>query len=215
MASQVQKRRPMISAILISVGMCYPAHAVTINFEDQPLTVGGVPDTRTISTASGAVTFSGGEFVSGFGVADLTTVYATVGPGPGEPLTSFTDTLTITFQNPVTNFSVLALGLPPTPLFDPGTSFTVSDNAGHTSFGATPLSGFLTLGLDAASSVFTITGGGTSSRAPAWDFAIDNVSFETPAPVPLPAAFPLFASGLGMLGLLGRWRKHKAQAAAA
>jgi hypothetical protein len=34
------------------------------------------------------------------------------------------------------------------------------------------------------------------------------------APTPLPAALPLFATGLGALGLLGWRRKRKAQAAA-
>jgi hypothetical protein len=32
---------------------------------------------------------------------------------------------------------------------------------------------------------------------------------------PIPAALPLFASGLGVLGLLGKWRKRKAAAVAA
>jgi hypothetical protein len=36
----------------------------------------------------------------------------------------------------------------------------------------------------------------------------------TPSPVPLPGALPLFATGLGLLGLLGSRRKRKAQAAA-
>jgi hypothetical protein len=35
------------------------------------------------------------------------------------------------------------------------------------------------------------------------------------APTPLPAALPLFATGLGALGLLGWRRKRKAQAVAA
>lgn len=39
---------------------------------------------------------------------------------------------------------------------------------------------------------------------------LDNVSV---APVPLPAAFPLFAGGLGILGLLG-WRRKRMAAAA-
>jgi len=37
--------------------------------------------------------------------------------------------------------------------------------------------------------------------------------FLTPAPTPLPAAFPLFATGLGALGLLG-WRRKRKNAAA-
>jgi len=41
---------------------------------------------------------------------------------------------------------------------------------------------------------------------------VDNVSLST-SEVPLPAALPLFATGLGALGLLGWWRKRKAQAA--
>jgi hypothetical protein len=32
--------------------------------------------------------------------------------------------------------------------------------------------------------------------------------------VPVPAALPLFATGLGALGLIGWWRRRKAQAAA-
>jgi hypothetical protein len=41
-------------------------------------------------------------------------------------------------------------------------------------------------------------------------FTVDNVSVSA---TPLPAAFPLFATGLGALGLLG-WRKKRKNAAA-
>ena len=37
---------------------------------------------------------------------------------------------------------------------------------------------------------------------------LDNISFA--AATPLPAALPLFAGGLGMIGLLARRRKRKA-----
>jgi hypothetical protein len=42
-------------------------------------------------------------------------------------------------------------------------------------------------------------------------FALDNVSVEL-NPTPLPAALPLFATGLGALGLIG-WRRKRKQAA--
>jgi len=41
-----------------------------------------------------------------------------------------------------------------------------------------------------------------------------NGQWSVAPPVPLPAALPLFATGLGALGLLGWRRKRKAQAAA-
>jgi hypothetical protein len=51
-------------------------------------------------------------------------------------------------------------------------------------------------------------------------FTIDDVRFGiagqvvVPSGVPLPGALPLFATGLGALGLLGWRRKRKTQAAA-
>ena len=43
----------------------------------------------------------------------------------------------------------------------------------------------------------------------------DHNIFAPPNGVPLPAALPLFASGLGTLGLFGWWRKRKAAALSA
>ena len=42
-----------------------------------------------------------------------------------------------------------------------------------------------------------------------------DITYSVSASTPLPAALPLFASGLGALGLLGWRRKRKAQAARA
>ena len=50
-----------------------------------------------------------------------------------------------------------------------------------------------------------------------WGFSggsTDTVLTLTPVATPLPAALPLFATGLGALGLLGSRRKRKAQATA-
>ena len=52
--------------------------------------------------------------------------------------------------------------------------------------------------------------------SPPWQaIALDNLNVQTTAPnvVPLPAALPLFATGLGALGLLGWRRKKKAPTA--
>jgi hypothetical protein len=47
------------------------------------------------------------------------------------------------------------------------------------------------------------------------DLIVTNISGSPLSTVPLPAALPLFASGLGALGLLGWRRKRKAAALAA
>ena len=53
------------------------------------------------------------------------------------------------------------------------------------------------------------------SETPGVDLVVmDDFIFGEPSNTPLPAALPLFATGLGALGLIGWWRKRKAQAAA-
>ena len=53
----------------------------------------------------------------------------------------------------------------------------------------------------------TVLSGGTDENKQAFGPALDNVSI---AATPLPAALPLFAGGLGVIGLLARRRKRKA-----
>ena len=61
---------------------------------------------------------------------------------------------------------------------------------------------------------------GTTALGPNESASVDLVVMddflyaEPQSTVPLPAALPLFATGLGALGLIGWWRKRKAQAAA-
>jgi hypothetical protein len=48
---------------------------------------------------------------------------------------------------------------------------------------------------------------------PTWGLALDNVSYGV-AQTPLPAALPLFGTGLGLLGFVGWWRKRRSDAVA-
>ena len=56
---------------------------------------------------------------------------------------------------------------------------------------------------------------GINASDPAGEPFVAALTAETPgtSAVPLPAALPLFATGLGALGLLGLRRKRKANAA--
>ena len=76
-------------------------------------------------------------------------------------------------------------------------SFMLSDNGSLTTFSALSTNGNV-----------TDTGGNGI------DLLVYAGALPTPANVPLPGALPLFATGLGALGLLGWRRKRKAQAAA-
>jgi hypothetical protein len=67
---------------------------------------------------------------------------------------------------------------------------------------------------------FDVTGSGLDTFElsfgdnPGW-IALDNFSVTDPPAAPLPGALPLFAGGLGVMGLLGWRRKRQAAAVAA
>jgi hypothetical protein len=97
----------------------------------------------------------------------------------------------------------------------PGTSSGFVQLGNNINFG----SGFNTITLPAfidlgTSDFFRIINGGTgNSGGQISGLSITPVTPQVTA-VPLPAALPLFAAGLGLLGLLGRRRKWKAKATA-
>jgi hypothetical protein len=109
-----------------------------------------------------------------------------------------------------------------------GTSITFFTTAGVTSTLAVPtFSGnqtFSFLGILLGPGEGLITNArivtGTTALGPSETASVDLVVMddflyaEPQAAVPVPAALPLFATGLGALGLIGWWRKRKAQAAA-
>ena len=68
--------------------------------------------------------------------------------------------------------------------------------------------------LDAGSYALTLFYADRDHVAAYLDFSVDTLGVTLEGTTPIPAALPLFASGLGGLGLLGWRRKRKAQAAA-
>ena len=124
----------------------------------------------------------------------------------GDVMGASPETLTLTFTTPVqltdlifkdANHALLALGS----LMINGTTFTTNS------------SGELTSSVLAAllsGTVFNFTSMSGDDNRLLKDFYLADA---TVSPVPLPGALPLFATGLGVLGLLG-WRRKRKSAAA-
>jgi len=171
-----------------------PATATIINFEAQAASRGGnltgIPDSPL---TIGIATFTGGELLKAeVGLnADQTGVYASQGLfGSGE-----TNPLTIAFASPVTDFSVfIANG-------DDVRSYTLSDNLGGSVTMSLPSAG----GLGAAT--FSLPGirltsvNITSANADAWNFAIDNVTYNVASSIPEPESVALMCAGLAVLAV--------------
>ncbi len=196
-----------IAAATIALPMA--AGAVTINFDDQgltgPSTFGAAspsPQTVVIATSAGNVTFEGGVILENTTnlPANQTALYGTASFGSG-----LSNPITITFENPITNFLISVVnGVPET------LGYTVSDNAGNSSsfsLASNVNSGATTIGFAASGTVVTITS--DPGQAILFDFFVDNIQFNIPivcgpdgcgpTGVPLPASFALF--GMGLLGL--------------
>ena len=73
----------------------------------------------------------------------------------------------------------------------------------------TPGTGFFNIFADSGESITSLVLT-TDTNA----FEVDNFAAIEPTATPIPAAFPLFATGLGGLGLLGWRRNRKTQAVA-
>jgi hypothetical protein len=101
-------------------------------------------------------------------------------------------------------------------LFGTNTGLTATDYALIASgSGTNQLTDFIVTGAAAQDKYYFIRYNGDTTGA---NGSNDNVllhSISAVSPVPLPGALPLFASGLGALGLLGWRRKRKATAIAA
>lgn len=199
----------MLASFLLSTAS---SSAAVIDFEDQPAGPMGFSlltsaQTLTYSFGSLTATFNNGVILTNevLQTTDNSNVYATFsGSDP-----SLTNPLTITFNQPVQNFSVdvsnAAAG-----------DYELFDNAGHTDFFTLAVQGgsihtgtFATAGTMISIQELSIVGG-SSPRT--FDFAIDNVSFDplVAGATPEPSTWAMMILGFVGLGFMAYRRKNSA-----
>ncbi|MDY6938300.1 MAG: hypothetical protein SWY16_11590 [Cyanobacteriota bacterium] len=177
------------SSIFWATSMCYGlnrAFAVTIDFDSQGLfgpsqfSEAGTAQTLDIETSDGNVTLNGGVILTSTTnlPANQTSIYGTASFGNS----SLSNPLVISFQDSIDNFFLDILNGNTESIV-----YTVSDNLGNfASFELPPnlVSGQTQIGFPAAGSQVTVTSELGSSIA--FDFLIDNISFNELLPNTLP-----------------------------
>ena len=194
------------------------ANTVTINFDDVDTSGGSVLGAPIVSyLASFGVTFSTGAAINP--IVEQNPPYISVVSGPNEFGTIGLATsyfYQLDFATPLDSLSFTRPGLGSVIMASWSATAYSAANAVLDSVGE----GLLFSGTSAAN--FTLTGPGIAYvifNDNAFSFAGTNFRLDdltlTTANTPLPAALPLFTSGIGVLGMLGRRRKRKSAAALA
>ena len=188
--------------------------SINHDFEDQPV---GFSNSNTWSNGDGTFTLSASTPNFGNGFSGISNI-----PGPDGNLDGFNvgsgtkwlgfplGSATFNNTNPTNSFGAYFTGLQTVFSGTNGLVVTFTDadgtlqtlfvpinvNGGAEYFGFTDTAGFSSVTF-------------TNTTNDAW--GMDNVQFNVSsvAPVPLPATLPLFATGVGALGLLGWRRKRK------
>ena len=213
----------LIAALALLITHSAQAATAFITFDDLPLGPmtfpEAMPSPQTITYPQ--ATFSGGAILGyatyfpAQGFATAPNIYGTAWFGDNL-LETMTITINPSFPTSEVSFSLFN-GVIPSQTYTVS-AFNASDmllishqymipGNGTTGFAIVDL---LALGI----AKVTITPDGAPSE---WDFVIDSVTLTQPPlqPVPLPAALPLFATGVGVVAFLTRRRKKKITGATA
>jgi hypothetical protein len=188
---------------LLVTGLSSQAFAVTVNFDDQGLSgpsifaSAGPAQTLDITTSDGNVQFKGGVILTNTTnlPANQTSIYGTA--SFGDP--SLSNPLTIKFANSIQNFFL--------DVYNGNTediTYTVADNSGNSeTFTLAPNldGGTSQIGFAAVGTEVTITSSIGSSTA--YDFFIDNITFNEALPPNLGIPEPSSVLGTVAFGLLG------------
>jgi hypothetical protein len=211
-----------VLAGVAAVFVAASAHATEITFEDQPAGTGGFStagptDTLVYNIGGGqTATFSGGVILTDESgtTTDASNVYATASSSVisgADP--SLLNPLTIAFSQPVQDFQLEVINAL-------AGNYELSDNAGHTDSFSIAVTGTTveTAMLANAGTLVHLTylDPATGNPDTAWDFAIDDVSFDTGSTttVPEPATWTMLILGLAMVGFAARRGKIRTRTAA-
>jgi hypothetical protein len=195
------KRGLVVAITALVVAVLYgptPASGATIDFESVPL---GTTDPFSVTTEGTTATFASAAtfqvFPSFFSTLTGRVLFS------ADPIIA---PLEVSFSNPLSSVSLaFALNSPSTL-----TPFIVAAFLGATPVGAATFFGAVPPGFGFPEGAASFAGGPFDRLllvSPAFDFAVDNINFQTVSAVPEPATLVLF--GTGVAGLLRRARSRK------
>jgi hypothetical protein len=153
--------------------------------------------------------------------ANLGTEAITLGTEVYVPFVNSGDTIELTFYVPVGAGGTVTEYLNLSPLDPTGGTLNVDNFSsqgtyiGSSSDLTPPISlSYSTIALDVSYDVY-VTWNGTTDPNLGVELTASSLTLPAPSATPLPAAFPMFAGGLGLIGLLARRKKRKVATIAA
>jgi hypothetical protein len=217
----------VISGVILTSAFAQisPADALTFTFDDIPAHT-TLPVDETVGTLTAHLSFFNYGSANGFSIQAANTLGFTPTGFSGNmiyPDSIYQSDLIVSFSAPVTDFSILyapeEYGSDASAIMKVTASLNGVDVGSNTAQANPP--GTWPVGtLSFNSAIFdkvVVHWQSAPSGAENWGpiFVADNMNVTlAPSAVPVPAALPLFATGLGGLGLLGWRKKRKAKLAA-